>query len=513
MASPGRKPEIETVRVPLVGNYSRRSDTGIPYTASGTVGIGVVGTAIVGGATGSSTGKDQRFVNCWPQKQVNPYTNVPRFYLAKRPGFEAHLTNKANHVGQAVAVWSGKGSGTDVVSAFGNTNSEIFVNSTSLGSITGKATGISETLLSGTPYLAFVSTDSTGWYYPDAGALTKIADVDFPGNAGRTLTGEFVFMDGYAFVMDTTGRIYNSDLNSITSWTSDNYTAAQMYPDLGIGLARYKNQLVAFGRETIEFFYNAGNETGSPLSRTPQTFVRMGCAGYKAIAQFEDTVAWVSASDKNGVGVYLMDNFQPKRISIPQIDAQIQLGSFDDIYVSGVRLLGRSFVVVTILATTFVYCIEDDSWHEWNSYSAYPLWHKLTGTSGNNSVVYSISARATGGKVYKIDSTDLQYQDDGNNYTMLAQTNKYDADMMRRKFLTRLTIVGDQTASSTDLSISWTDDDYLTISSPRTVDLSDENQYLTNCGQFRRRAFFLSNTSNQFVRLEALEMQIKEGSH
>jgi hypothetical protein len=284
-----------------------------------------------------------------------------------------------------------------------------------------------------------------------------------------------------------------------------------MYPDAGIGLLRYKNQLVAFGRETIEFFYNAGNETGSPLGRTPQAFIKLGCAGPKAMTQFEDTIAWVSSSDKNGIGVYVLDGYQPKRVSTSTVDTQLQLTNLADINVTAVRIVGKSFVVVTTTATTFVYCLEDDSWHEWAS--TYPLWHKLTGTSGSNAIVYGISASSTAGRVYVVNSGGFQYQDDGSDYTMLIQTNKFDGDTIARKFLNKLSIVGDQTPATSTLYVSWTDDDYNNFTTAREVDLADTTQYLSNCGQFRRRAFKITNSDATFVRLEALEMQLKKGEH
>lgn len=501
----------DVVRVPLVGTFTKRNDSGTSFGSSGIVGLGTVGLMVVGGATGSAATKDQRFINCIPEKVTNPYTGAAKFYVSKRPGFARYATLKSGHVGNAIKVWSAKGSGTSIVSALGNTNSEVFENTTSLGSITGKVVEISETLISTTPYLAFASDNNTAWYYPDGGAVTQITDADFPGNAGRTITGGFVFMDGYAFIMDTTGRVYNSDLNSIAAWSSDNYAVAQMYPDAGIGLLRYKNQLVAFGRETTEFFYNAGNETGSPLARTPQAFIRLGCAGPKALTQFEDTVAWVSSSDKNGVGVYVLDGYAPKRISTPTVDTQLQLSNLSDVYVTAIRMVGKSFVVVTTTSTTFVYCLEDDSWHEWAS--TYPLWHKLTGTTGSNSLVYGISASSTNGRVYVVNSSGFQYQDDGVDYTMTLQTTKFDGDTTARKFLNKLTLVGDQTPSTATMYVSWSDDDYNTFNTARTIDMSGSAQYLSNCGQFRRRAFKLVNSDSTFVRLEALEMQLKKGMH
>jgi hypothetical protein len=62
------------------------------------------------------------------------------------------------------------------------------------------------------------------------------------------------------------------------------------------------------------------------------------------------------------------------------------------------------------------------------------------------------------------------------------------------------------------LQISYSDDDYMTFSTPRSVDLSQSRPRLDRCGSFHRRAFKLSHVSNTSMRLEALEPQIEQGS-
>jgi len=517
MPAAANKTEDKVARIPLVGSFFNRIEGSAVVSTTGTVGLGVVGLMLVGGPAGTAATvtKDQRFVNCIPEKITNPFTNQPKFFLRKRPGFEVYNSGtalKASHIGNACHVWASKGTGAIPIFAIGNTNSEIFEATTSLGSITGKCTGITETILGTTPNLLFTSGDNTAWYYPSGGALTQITDVDFPGNASRTITGKFVGLDGYTFVMDTTGRIYNSDLNSIANWTATSFLTAQMYPDAGVGLARYKNQIVAFGKETIEFFRNAGNADASPLVPTSQAFTRLGCAGAQTITVLEDTVAWISSSDRNGIGLYMLDGYVPKRISTATIDAQFQKASLSDLSTFSFRLVGKTFIGVVTLGTTFVYCVEDDSWHEWTSPDG-PLWTYVAGTTGSNSILYSLSGQVTAGKAYFINSQSLQYQDASANFTFLVQTSKVDFDTIKNKFGAKLSIVGDIAGAACTVNIQWSDDDYNTFSTARTIDLANNNPNLTAIGSFRRRAFKFTNSDSNFIRLEAMELQFREGTH
>jgi hypothetical protein len=475
------------------------------------VGLGVVGIMIVGAT--STALKDKKYINCFPEKIASPLAGTTKTYVTKRPGWAVLNTPAAGQLATALTVWSV--SADEVITAFGSTNSTIYSGLGSLGTITGMATGFAETIIGTTPWLAIPSTDNTAWV-TSGGAPAQIVDVDFPGNvAGQTITGNFVIMDGFAYIMTTSGRIYNSDLNSLTAWTSASFREANMYPDKGIGLARFKNLLVAFGKETVEFFYNSGqNPVGSPLDRYEQGFVHFGCLNQYAFTQLEDTLAWVSASDRSGIGVYILDGLQPKRISTPAIDTQLSLVSTTSVFMGSLKIVGKTFIVITTSSTTFVYCVEDDAWHEWLSGSnAQPIWHHISGTSSGTRLVYSVSRSVTDGKVFIINPGNLQYQDNGTTINMILQSAKFDGDTINAKFVNRVSLVGDQTSSSCPVTISWSDDDYQTFSTGRAVDMSSMCPCLKNVGKFRRRAWKLTNQTNLPVRLEALEFELRQGIH
>ena len=573
----------DSIRVPLVGAYNTRTidNTNTTPTASGIVGIGVVGIAIVGSTT--SAYKDQRFINCIPERITNKLTGASRFYCTKRPGFALWSTPSAGNAGNAIHLWETFGGGTvPVMTSFGSTNSVLYKDTTSLDSITGVTTFLDEALIGTTSYLIALSSDSTGWFYAnDAGVptqtftattvsgsptvtaiasttgmykgmaitgtgipastvilsvdsgtqitlsanatasnvgvtltrsvLAKITDTDFPGNAGRTLTGRLAFMDGFTFVMDTSGRIYNSDINSITSWTALNYVTAQGSFDNGVGVARYKNQIVAFGSETTEFFFNAGNATGSPLQNQPQATIKLGCIGPNAYCPVEDSIAWVSSSNISGVGVYLLDGYTPKRISIPAIEAGLALVPSTSIWMNAVQMLGKTLLVIATTGTTYVYSLTDDTWHEWSSTET--LWHHIVGTSSGTRMVYAVSNSSTGGKVFRINPSSLVYTDDGSAFNMTIQTSPFDADNGLRKRLYRLQLIGDQYSTTNPVTIQWSDDDYQTWSTGRSVDMINGSPYLVGCGSFRRRNFKIVNSSELPLRLEAIEMLINQNMH
>src|SRR5258708_11706407 len=292
----------QSFRFPLGGSYNTRvSATNVLSSSSGIVGVGVVGIMIVGLA-GVTTTKDQRIVNVFAEKVLNPYTGKITIYTVKRPGFAAAMTPQSGSIRTAILVWTG--SASKIISAFGTVNSTLYNSTTALGTITGKSTGLTETFV-GTNVATVVSssTDSTAWYYDVPTAVaTKITDVDFPGNAGETLVGTFAHMDGYAFIMDAKGRVWNSDLNSITSWTAASFVSANSYPDAGVAVIRSGNKILAMGAESVQFYYNNPNGTGalSPLSRIETMTQKVGCVSADAIRQLENGVYWGGSSAQPG---------------------------------------------------------------------------------------------------------------------------------------------------------------------------------------------------------------------
>lgn len=502
--------ENQTIRINLVENASQRFFEANPLgTSSGIVGIGIVGIMIVGGTTTGS--KDVRMINCIPTKIVNTYTKEEKTFISKRPGFKV-LNTPGTEAGNAIRVWLGQGTGTKVMSAFGNINSTIYDGVTSLGAITGLARDITETFIGTVANLVIPSSDSTGWYYPDAGALTKIADVDFPGNAGLTTTGTFVHLNGYAFIMTTDGRIWNSDNSSITAWTATSFISAQMSPDKGVGLSTYKNKIVAFGKESIEFFEDVANPTGSPLQRIPELFIKLGSPNQNLIASIEDTIIFVASSSSGSYGVYELNNYQPRKISYSEIDSLLSQIGINNFTASAIRLWGKPLFILHSNQRTYIFSPEDSLWFEWSSSS--PLWYKVTGDTTEN--IYSISnsiSSSSIGKVFNVNQNDIQYQDNSINFTMAIQTSKIDFGNNKRKKLARFHLIGTINVDDNPMSISYSDDDYMNYSATKTIDMRKTHQFLNNLGMFRRRSFLLANSTSESTRLEAIELDYIQGEN
>lgn len=570
---------MKEFRIPMVGAYNTRIAAAnvLSGPASGYIGTGVIGTFIIGAGT-TSTEKDARFLNCFTTTVADPMSGKKKLYLVKRPGFGTQSTPSAGQVGVSLLVWTGQGTGGKVISAFNSTNSTIYDGTTSLGAITGKSTGITETVVGTEATLTISSNDNTAWHTSSSavtGAVTftadthtnttldnissitglvvgqlltgtgfaantriasidsataatlttattatnagvtvtrtvlgKIVDADFPGNASKTLAGTFAHMDGFACIMDTAGNLWASELNTTSTWVATSFGATNAYPDKGIGCIRHKNFIMAFGSESVEFFYNAGL-TPFPFAKSVAMTVKVGAVSAEAITQISDTVFWCGSTPQGGVSIFQYDG-SIGRVSTPEIDAALILAGVSNISLTPLRFYGRSFIVVIAGTTTYVYCIEEKEWFQFHSQTI--LWHKCTGVSmGGTMVNYAISTTSTSGKVYLQNHAALVFTDDTFAYTARAQLANNDHGTARLKFYSDIELIADIEASSSPITLGYTDDDYQTYTTYGDLDLSTARPRATRLGSSKKRGWVLTHSAATPFRIEAMEGHIEVG--
>lgn len=164
------------------------------------------------------------------------------------------------------------------------------------------------------------SGNSKVHYFTTAGA-----NFAAPVTINATLCPQIVAMDGYLFVA-TAGqqRIYNSTIGIPTTFnTSVDFIDAEMRADSIQALAKHHNHLVVFGTQSIEFFYNAGNELGSPLSRQANYSVSVGIEvsdSQTKLVEIGDILYFIGINSSGSRGLYKIEKFQVSRVENNLLD-------------------------------------------------------------------------------------------------------------------------------------------------------------------------------------------------
>lgn len=163
------------------------------------------------------------------------------------------------------------------------------ISSTLLGTI-GTTTG-SVYFINNPTQILVTDESSTGYIITIAtDAMAAIADTDFRGAKHIT------YLDGYfIYFPPNTATMYTSALNDGTSWDAADAATAEMRPDNLIGLGVTKGELWAFGEETVEVWYDAGNITGFPLSPRVGSEVDVGCGATGSIVAIDNILMWLDS--------------------------------------------------------------------------------------------------------------------------------------------------------------------------------------------------------------------------
>lgn len=468
----------------------------------------------------TNTDTDQRFVNCFPEISTDPITSENKTYLIARDGLNVVDVN--NHTAiteiRGGLVWNNAiyWIGDNTVykgTQYGTGNT---VSSTSIGTITTSTGSVGFVAWkAATDYLVLLD-GTKGYYISTADAITEITDVDFP-------TPHLpcpVVLDQYLFVQKTTGEIYNCDVGDLTSWAATSYLTPESYPDGCVGIARQDNLLVSLGTNSVEFFYDAANPTpGSPLGKYQQSILQYGCASFNSVSTEEGTLIFVARSETGEKFVVSLDATKDSMISTPVIN-RVVTNEHTDIsscYAFVCRMAGHKFYVLQLpsQSRTLVYDLETKYWHEWES--------DIFGTGMTpvqdsfefkDQIVYLSSVPLLGAIIRSFPD---YYQDINGSLNVLVQTTRMDFDTTKIKFIQRAEIIGDfmdLIEGTYPISMSWSDDDYQTWSTPRTSEVTGRMLF-TQLGSTRRRAFRIFWTLGEcfLKRINALEIDFTVGTH
>jgi len=438
-------------------------------------------------------------------------------YVTKRPGLKSHtdLSAATTDTGRGIYEWQG-----NIYSVVGD---EVFKGTTDLGQI-NTSSGIVRFDIAADGSGLLVFHDGTTFYTinpsntiterNNGGTSGAVDDEQMPTN----MVPGIVVLDQYAFIMDSDGFIYNSVVGDVTDWPGNNINA-EIRSDSGKAIARYLNYLVAFGEDTLEFFYDAANASGSPLNRFEGMANLVGCPAGNTVVNIDQDLVFVAKSPEGGRFVGSLSNgFNTVRISSNSLDEILDKegSGISNAYAYHLRLAGKNLYVLTLPTTagrTFVADLQEKKWYEWTSdvSDTEGFFQGMDATELNGDLILLDDSN---GLTYNLDPETYQDQT-GSNETIKVEirTPKWDGGTLMNKFMSRLQALGDLNSSTGTINIAYSDDDYQTWSTNRTQDLDNHQSWLTRLGMFKRRAFRIQHQQNLPMRLSGLEANIEQGHY
>lgn len=183
----------------------------------------------------------------------------------------------------------------------------------------------------------------------------------------------------------------------------------------------------------------------------------------------------------------------------------------DPVTIAGANQSGYNGIqnITYVDANTFTYPVD--------SATVSPATGTVTATGYNESyfpaVAYAtyqnldLILHETNGIIYSLEPTT--YQDNGVPINMMLRLQNWDGGNNEHKMIARFRAIGDRVAAT--LLVRYSDDDYVTNSTYRRLDMNAQSAQLTRLGSTRRRAYEMRHTENTALRLEAIEQDLKQG--
>lgn len=374
--------------------------------------------------------------------------------------------------------------------------------------------------------------------------LTEITDVDFPPKQtpALTLARGGAVLNGILYVMDTNGTIWGSATEDPTTWSALNNVTAEIEADQGIALSLHHQHVVALGKSTIEFFYDAANATGSALAVRQDIDYHIGAVSHDGVVRIADELFFVGISKSGSLGVYSISAFALQKVSTADIDSMLssalivdQMSLFSSGFVFGNSIsyiFTLAFVVSGdyVIAKSYAFNLTQRIWGIWDlihpGYDSFPI---VSWTSGK--IVRSGEGLTSLGDVVSladdlnpVDSILAQiyvitdyvldgYISDtgfsGTDIPIEIQMGHFDAGIRARKRMDVLRIIATKTKTSQLVTVRWSDESNDAFNVGETLDLNTPDQRLNRLGKFRQRNIKLEYSGDQQLRIEGVETDIK----
>ncbi len=450
--------------------------------------------------------------------------NNGRVYATQRDSITVR-NNTHNLVGRGIYYW-----GSNEYSVVYAT---VYSGTTPIASITGSLNPVEFVLVG--EYLVILEIGSNSAWYIHSTTPTTVTAIGTLPFSGNILGG--VQLDGYLFLL-TDKTIWNSAYGDPTTWGGLDFITSDRSDGSGIALKRHHDHIVLFGTNFIEFYYNAGNPTGTPLERRQDTFYNIGAIGTYTVSSLGDSIQFLGFSRNGNIGLYSLEQFAPRKISSGSVDALLSQSfaaitpTFScsvtlrdhDLYLLSFTVLTnalgyyRYFTLYTLafdISTGTVSIFDTDASHI-EGFSAISV--SRQGTYSQPRMMFLT------GDVGWFDTKDSRVDQ---SYTTAPGTitdsaivfkalfEEEDSSLLTNKFCHRMSVVGTTDSAGADASpiyVSWSDDHYKTFSSERQL-TTGENWSLTRLGKYKRRAYMLRYTGSDTLRIEAVEADIRASQY
>ncbi len=390
--------------------------------------------------------------------------------------------------------------------------------------------------------------NNEGWVTDVGETVLQIAS-NFP----TTLVHGGQILNGFLFVMDEDGIIYNSEVDDPTVFPALGFIEAERQNDKGVYLGLHHDHLPAFGTRTIEFFRYTGDQTGSPITRRQDISYNIGCVSGTGVWENGDKTYFVGSNPQGQLNIYKLESFNVAPVSTDTFSSYLTEGITQNslkVVLNGVSFMGSDVLIMTVYIVggsgidpkiSFAFDTVKGVWSfihtTLNGHNSFPLmsWTKRTG--GQNA---TLSARTGEGILHNGDiinindnlvpidtilgnngvfeagvfELDVFVNQTANNFSSIPitiRTGLQDFDTTKYKFQTDETVVMESTNDPQVLTVKHSDEVADNFDAGNTIDTSEDRKDIHQGGRFIKRNFQMEYSGTEQIFIERLDIEAEVG--
>ena len=195
----------------------------------------------------------------------------------------------------------------------------------------------------------------------DLTTLTTMADPDAP-----TAVTHVAHIDGYLHANEVgSGRDHWAEFGAPTDWRALSFFTAESDPDNLVAMKVAFREIIALGRQSVEFWVNDGV---APFSRIPGSAQPYGTEAANSLAQVGKTWMWLS----NARRLVTMQGRDVVEVSSPYDRVIQRYVSVDDAVGYTVSIDGYPIYLLNFPTAkeTLAYNYQTQTWHKWGYWDA-----------------------------------------------------------------------------------------------------------------------------------------------
>lgn len=250
--------------------------------------------------------------------------------------------------------------------------------------------------------------------HTDFSTLTTMADADAPNTVTHVAD-----VDKYLLANDVgTGTVQFSAINDLTNWTALDFFSAESNPDDCVAMKVAFREVIALGRESVEFWVNDGV---TPFSRIPGSVQPFGTSASYSLALAGKLWMWLDHNRRFAT----MNGREVVNVSTPYDRVIQRYASVDDAVGYSLSVDGLPLYILNFPTAreTLAYNYETQQWHKWGYWdSQVGIYQRYRGLSYCYARAWNkhLVGDYANGKIYTASRT--VFTDDGNPIRSLLRT-------------------------------------------------------------------------------------------